>query len=161
MRKCDYCGTVSAGEGKCPGCQSPSFDNEPAETIREGHPFHYNGYVVWWLADWRYDTAEYLFYLGDTLVERFTVSQDVLRVFVPEHCEVMPFIWDLFKVAQGEEEVAWVMEQNAVKPAVFEITRKPTAEEERAMGLTYGDVCEAVAKGERVLGLEHAIEFFK
>lgn len=164
MRVCDYCHLPSKGEGCCPNCQSTSFDSEPVGPIREGHPFYYNGYVVWWLENWAHDTAEYLFYLGDTLVERFTVSREVLRAFVPEHCDAMPFIWDLFLLAQGEEEVLRVVEQNTIKPRVFEVTIRQDVKEYETLGLSYSDLCTALRAGERrteIAGLEHAVEFFK
>jgi hypothetical protein len=102
-------------------------DNKPVK----GEPFHYNGYVVWWLADPMRDEAEYLFYLGDRLVERFTVTREALRTFVPESCDAMPFIWELFLVAQGKKEkIVHVPEQNAIESAVFEITIKRLPKEE-------------------------------
>lgn len=96
-------------------------------------------------------TFEYLFYLGDRLVERIAVDRDIVRMFVPGHCEVMPFIWDLFKVVQGEEDVLCVTEQNAIKPATFEITVKHSPEQEWAIGLTRHDLYDAIAAGEREL----------
>ena len=145
MKICDYCGQ-SSDETLCPSCGSRSFDSKPVSQIVRGEPFRYNGYVVWWLADWAYDTTEYLFYLGDRLVERFTISREVLRMFVPEGQSVMPFIWDLFLVAQGEEEVLRVVEQNTIKPVVFKITRKPSSREKYAL---------------EIAGLEHAVGYYK
>lgn len=151
MKICDYCGAERGEDGTCPGCQASGTDSQPASQIVKGEPFHYNGYVIWWLADWAYDTAEYLFYLGDRLVERFTISREVLRMFVPEYESAMPFIWDLFLLAQGEEEVLQVVEQNAVKPATFKMTLMPTPKEEYALGLSYQAVGAAIATGERRL----------
>ena len=151
MKRCDYCGQ-SSGEVQCPDCGSRSFGSKPVSQITKGEPFHYNGYVVWWLAtDWAYDKAEYLFYLGDRLVERFTISRDVLRMFVPEYQSSMPFIWDLFLIAQGEEEVLRVVEQNTTKPRTFRITLDPSPEKEYALGLSISVMHEAIAAGQRRL----------
>lgn len=148
MKRCDYC-EMATNETQCPGCGSRNFDNKPVNQITRGEPFHYNGYVVWWLADAWLDTAEYLFYLGDRLVERFTVSRDVLNMFVPENCTAMPFIWDIFLVAQGEEEVLRVVEQNTIKPATFRITLEPSTEEKWASGLSIQEVRASIATGRR------------
>ena len=152
MKRCDYCNMPTSAE-ECPNCGSRSFDSKPVSQIHESQPFYYNGYVIWWCcAEWGFDTAEYLFYLGDRLVERFTVTREFLRAFVPEACSATGFIWDLFLIAQGEEEVLQVVEQNTIKPAVFEITRKPSSEEKYALGLSMQDVHKAIAQGERRLG---------
>ena len=151
MKRCDYCGQAT-DEVRCPGCQSENFDSKPVNQIVRGEPFHFNGYVVWWLADAWLDSAEYLFYLGDRLVERFTISREVLNMFVPENCPAMPFIWDIFMVAQSEEEVLRVVEQNTIKPATFEITRKPSVEEEYASELSMQAINEAVIAGRRIFG---------
>lgn len=147
MKICDYCELESSGEDECPGCGARSFGSKPASHVFESQPMHYNGYVIWWIENLWHDSAEFLFYLGDRLVERFSLSREVLRMFVPEHCSMMPFIWDVFLVAQGEEEVLRVAEQNTIRPATFEITLKPPAEEEWATGLSYRDVCAAIAIG--------------
>ena len=108
MRKCAFCKELTAAK-ECPSCGSASFDSKPVSRLHESQPIHYNGYVIWWCADWHLDTAEYLFYLGDRLVERFTVTREVLRMFVPEACSATGYIWDLFLIAQGEEEVLQVV----------------------------------------------------
>ena len=152
---CQYCGNEEeADEKRCAGCDTVSFGEQLAQQRYEGNPFPYNGYVVWWIRDiisMPLQTVEYLFYLGDQLVERIILDRDIIKRFVPEHGDVMPFIWDLFKLAQGEEEVLRITEQNAVKPVIFEITVKHSPAEEWAIGLTRNDVYHAVAEGRREL----------
>lgn len=149
---CQYCGSEKrADKVRCTGCDAADFGDRPAQRMRDCSPFYYNGYVVWWIEDIGYRTFEFLFYLGNQLVERITLHRDVLRRFVSEHYDTMPFVWDLFKLAQGEEEVLRITEQNAVKPVVFEITVKPSPEHGWAIGLTRGDIYEAIEKGKREL----------
>lgn len=147
---CQYCGSEKeADRARCAGCDAASFGARQAQQIHKGEPFHCNGYVVWWIEDTTRQTVEYLFYLGDRLVERIVLHRDVLRRFVSEHCDAMPFVWGLFEVAQGEVEVLRVTEQNTVKPKTFEITLKHSPAEEWAIGLTHYDVMAAIAIGKR------------
>lgn len=149
---CQYCGSEKeADEKRCTGCDAASFGEQAARRFYEGKPFHYNGYVVWWIEDIMHQTVEYLFYLGDRLVECITFSRCVLEQFIPESCDAMPFIWDLFKLAQGEEEVVRITEQNTIKPVVFEITVKRSPEQEWAVGLMRNGIYQALVDGEREL----------
>jgi len=64
----------------------------------------------------------------------------------------MGFIWDLFTVAQREEEVLRVMQQNSKPPAQFEIRRVKTRREEWLNSITYQDLITATLEGEREFG---------
>lgn len=152
---CQYCGSEKkADEKRCAGCDAANFGERPTQRRYEGDPFLYNGYVVHWVTDidnCMRQMVEHVFYLGDRLIERIVVDRDVLRRFVPESHDIMPFIWDLFKLAQGEEEVLRITEQNTVKPVVFKITVEPSPGHEWAIGLTRRDVYHAIVAGKREL----------
>lgn len=150
-RICQYCGE-RVTSNVCVGCGSTDLGDIPEERICKGDPFFYNGYIVWRIADFYQDQATYLFYLGDRLVETITLSRDILDQFVPRHCTAMPFIWDLFELAQGEKEVLRVVEQNTSRgPAEFEI-RSVLSEREKWVGsLTQRDIEDAIIAGKREL----------
>jgi len=153
MKVCAYCKQECDDEyKKCPNCQSQEFE-EPKSWWRpspEGQSIFYNGYVVWVLHDEKFwaDRCSFYFYLGDKLVETIVLDRDVMRQFVPEGESVMAFVWDLFRVAVGEEEVLRVQEQNKHRPATFEIRRVPSEREEWLASLTRSDVLTAALTGE-------------
>lgn len=151
LKVCQYCGQESKN-GHCVNCGSTNFGDTPKERICKGQPFYYNGYVVWWLADILTFKVTYLFYLGDRLVENITLSRDILDRFVPKHCDPMSFVWSLFELAQGKEEVLQIVEQNTSRmPAHFEIRYSPSKHEKWIGSLTQRDVEEAIIAGRREL----------
>ena len=151
MRKCDYCGTLNENILNCSGCAAPLSDKStPEHTSERCEPFSYNGYIAWPERDLMRNIFTVHFYLGDLLVESISVSHEVLMQFVPEACEYMPFFYDLLKVAQGEEEVFRIKEQNVPRPKMFEIRCVPSPQEEYARGLSMTDVYQAVREHQAV-----------
>ena len=148
--KCAYCKQkVDSDQEKCPNCGSSERESSQAYITDYG-PFFYEGYIVWMTYDglWPPDRASWYFYLGDKLIETITLDREVVFKFVPKGVSVMPFVWDLFKVAAGEKEVLRVQEQNTRRPAVFEIRCVSADErEEWLAGLTYTDVLIAAREG--------------
>ena len=100
-----------------------------------------------WRGDEYVDT--YHFYLGERLVESITVSRELVTRFVEHGTQAMGFVWDLFKLAQGEKKVLKVQEQNSKKPATFEIHYVTTPDETRRAFLTMRDLEKAIAEGQR------------
>jgi len=149
--KCAYCKQeIGKDQEKCPNCGAIEREGSQESYTMDYGPTFYNGYVVWMLLDdmWPPDRASWYFYLGDRLIETITLDREIVHKFVPEGQSVMPFVWDLFKVAAGEEEVLRIKEQNTCKPIVFEIRRVPADErEEWVIGLTYADVLIAAREG--------------
>jgi len=134
FKKCIYCEQRNEPEAVCCNyCAAilPTYSSR----LDRIDPFFYMGYVVWALREqtFRYDTYSYFFYLGARLVETITVDRDVVKKFVPECSSPMQFIFDLFKLAQGEKRVLKIVEANSRKPATFEIRR---VDDEYLEGLT-------------------------
>ena len=124
FKSCSYCGQKSEPELVCcEHCGAP-LPEYPREMWRS-EPFPYNGYVVWGLreTEFRFDQVSYYFYLGDRLVDVVMVDRDVIKSFVPEAYDPMDFIFSLFELSQGKEEVLRVVEENTMRPATFEIRR--------------------------------------
>lgn len=131
--KCEYCGTENLSEGDCPKCGSqikkPDFE--------KSEPFFYNGYICYTLKDLMTDTLEVQFWLGRELIERISFSRQFLEEFIPSHYEAMPFVWELFLLAKGEQEVVTYQEQNSKYPATFEIRRIENSKKEEIRQLRY------------------------
>ena len=121
---CSYCGTKSEGVETCKGCGASLVTVKPKSEAQKYGPLFYNGYLVYLLVNGMSHIYEYQFWLGPELVERIEIDREILREFVPEYCDPMPFIWKLFLVAHGEEKVIEWQEKNGSKyPAMFEIRR--------------------------------------
>ena len=100
-----------------------------------------------WRGDEYVDT--YHFYLGERLVESITVGRELVKKFVEHGTQTMGFIWNLFKLAQGEKKVLKVQERNSKEAACFEIRYIPTEKEKWRAGLTIRDLENAVIEGQR------------
>ena len=100
----------------------------------------------------RYDQCTWHFFLGERLIESITVDREVYRKFVPKNEDGRAFIWELFKVAQGEQEVARVQAMNERKSPLFEIKRVETEREEWLSSLTFEQYIEASRKGVEIFG---------
>jgi len=85
--------------------------------------FFYNGYICYTLSYPDRDTREVQFWLGRDLIERIEFTRQFLDEWVPNYCDAMPFVWELFLLARGEQEVVIYQERNNKYPASFEITR--------------------------------------
>ena len=141
FKGCSYCGQKSNPELVCCKYCGAPLPEYPWQTWRT-EPYFYNGYVVWGLKEnsFMLDRVSYYFYLGERLIDVVMVDTDVIRKFVPEYCDFMGFIFDLFKLSQGKEEVIRVVEVNSIKPATFEIHRLDLSE---YAGLSLGQFYEA------------------
>ncbi len=150
-RECAFCSTeIDKGVKTCPRCGSNDIEHVQEERLERSDPYPYNGYIVYAIFDFMRirDAIEYHFYLGERLVEIIKVSRDVLKKLVPENTDEMDFIWDLFLIAQGKEEVLRVVEQNTVTPATFEIRRVKSEKEQWLSGLTKQAYLDAYIEGE-------------
>lgn len=124
--RCTYCSTSNPADASCcVACGAPSGSLIPArapERIRS-EPFFYNGYMVYLSKDYLENSIGCYFWLGEQLVEYFKITVEALSMLVPEGEDTTHFFWKLFLIAQGEEEVLRVQEQNQKQPAMFEIRR--------------------------------------
>lgn len=139
---CDSCGISRAHDSKkCPNCGSAGMTSDPPRKDT-GHLFYYNGYVVWRIHNcdnWYAGEIEYLFYKGQELIERIIVPTRVIQEFVGPRVSAMPFVWNLFLLAQGDEDMLCLTgrgDENG--PAKFEIRRAPPEQEEYFVRLHNG-----------------------
>lgn len=117
--KCNYCGTENLSEGTCPKCGASITKPD----FQKSEPFFYNGYICYSLRYLERDTREVQFWLGNQLVERIEFTLEFMKEFIKEWEDAMPFIWELFLLARGEQEVVKYQEMNSIYPATFEIRR--------------------------------------
>jgi hypothetical protein len=117
---CSYCGKDPTTPDRiyCQFCGAPLPKLTPRKD--DGYYFMLNGYVVWVICDPPRDTRSFYFYRGTQLVEHFEFSMPLLRERMGALDDVL---WQLFLVAQGEQEVLTMMEQDVPYPAIFEIRR--------------------------------------
>lgn len=130
MKTCRYCQTKNdKKQVSCTACGA-EFSSESEETTWIEY---YMGYVIHIIKSVHTgdETLTFVFYLGDKVVERFSIEREVIRKFVPPYVSWMPFIFDLFKLAQGEEEVLRITEQNKMAPAVFDVRLADSARDYR------------------------------
>ena len=135
---CIYCGEAICGCGARSRGRASQVE-PPHQQRRE--PFPYNGYIVWPLVDEMMDTFEFQFWRGDTCAEVIAINRGMLRDLCGDGIatsDPMPFIWQLFEVAQGNKGMVVIQEKNARRPAMFAITRL----EQDVPRLTWDDVVE-------------------
>lgn len=120
---CEYCGQSQDGQRmKCSECggQLPKPGTQKPDRERYA-PFPYNGYIVWPIRDFARRQEEYHFYLGERLIDVVVLEHELIREFVKEGETVMPLVWSVFLLQQGETEVLRVVEQNTLERKQFEI----------------------------------------
>lgn len=143
--KCDYCGTQQDKADYCKSCGA-KLPEKKGNDVQRYDPFFYNGYIVYTLKNWSTDSVEVQFWLGYEMIERFAVTQDFLRSVVPEYCDPMPFFWELFLVACGEQECYEWKEKNTKYPATFVITRHENPEKVHWHTLSTHDMVQEFRK---------------
>ena len=123
MGECGYCfKKIDEALKYCEYCGAPQ--DKPKEKEWRGEPFFHDGYMVWRAEEMMSDILKYYFYLGERLVEVIEVTRGFLYQIEFDECEdIFPFVWELFKIAQGHDEVLKVKEANNISPAIFEIRR--------------------------------------
>ena len=123
--RCDYCHAEQAERSNCINCGAPLSKRETeVSPIEKSEPFFYNGFICYVIRDRSNDTVEVQFWLGLQLVERFKFTRSFLEGLVPFGCDPMPFIWDLFLLAQKETNVLEYQDRNSKPPAEFVIIRR-------------------------------------
>lgn len=104
-RRCEYCRIENDGL-YCLACGAPLPDKRLVENrFQKSDPFAYNGYIVWVIKDLMYRKYEIYFYRGIELIDVIEVYERAMREMVPEYCDAMPFIWDLFCLSQGMDKM--------------------------------------------------------
>ena len=123
MKACLYCGT-EGDEKNCTGCGAPLVKDKVHERIERSEPFFYNGYIVWSLRDPARRMSEFYFYLGAQLVDTIMITDHLIASLnIDPFGGVMEFIFKLFELSQGTEEVLRIQQQNIACPSAFEIRR--------------------------------------
>lgn len=122
---CQYCQTEGQSGNNCGSCGAPlkKQKDKAFPSDWKSEPFFYNGYIVYELRHYQRDTYEVQFWLGMELIERIEIAHQTLKERVHEGCDTMPFFWELFLVARGEQEAMVYYEKNKKYPAMFLITR--------------------------------------
>lgn len=142
--RCEYCNQENTSNRKtCAHCGAELVERKPADVWRSD-PFFYNGYMVYLTRDIASDKVGCCFWLGAQLVERFEVPRITLDMLVPEGTDLMPFFWELLLVAQGEQEVLRIQEQNDKYPATFEIRRIENTEKTRWSSMSILNIVQEV-----------------
>lgn len=127
---CEYCGQISTSD-PCQHCgANGSKLPHPQKEVR-WHPYFYNGYMVWPSSVDDFESIlRYYFYLGDTLVDKIQFPRNfIYRIEGHDDFsfDMRRFVWKLFQISQGEEEVLRmeekVQQNTRVLPATFEIRR--------------------------------------
>lgn len=144
MATCQYCDQKKEGE-RCANCGATEAKAQDGQRERWHNPYLLHGYIVWECSDWLGDRFSWHFYLGDTLIETITLTRSAYRQFVPEHSDGTEFIWSLFELAQGKEEVLRIQQQNTREPAVFEIRHVKSDEKLALESMALEDVARAAA----------------
>ena len=130
---CQYCGQDDWRGSVCARCGGKPDEHPAKDKIEKGEPFPYNGFIVWPIRKWNDLTSdcwdrEFHFYLGDRLVEIISISKEMWQELYPPTessalniIDPMRFIWELFRVAQGDrEELIQIGRDNYnKKPAMF------------------------------------------
>lgn len=147
---CQYCGKNHDKFRHCPTCGAPAPEAVKPDD-RGGWYEFINGYIVWFLRDFSRTNLQVYFYLGDRLVEHFDFDMDLVRerLGIGENSPgfgINDFIWNLFRLAQGEDEVLRIEEQNKRYPAVFEVRHIPHPEKQRWNSLTMIEVANEVRR---------------
>jgi len=132
MKICAYCGNMGE-QDPCMSCGGSYRDARVKAQNREQRwsPYHHNGYMVWPSAVDDFEMIlRYYFYLGEQLVETIQFPrQFIYRIegYDNFNFNIREFVWKLFEIAQGEEEVLRleerVAENRGILPATFEIRR--------------------------------------
>jgi hypothetical protein len=144
---CEYCGHKNEkGVTVCKTCNAPLKAKEEP-TTQKYRPFLYNGYMLWPEVDWASEKVTMHFWLGDRLVESISLTRLALQMLVPEGTSDTHIFWELFKVAQGEEEVLRVQELNKRYPATFEIRRVEHPDKEYWSSIDLEQLKEMYRKG--------------
>lgn len=121
---CLYCGRKNDPSlTHCAFCGAELKKVDAKQEDRKYGPTFYNGYIVYFIEDWSRCMARVQFWLGVTLVDTIEYNREIAREFVAECEDPMPFIFKLFELSQGKEEVIKVQERNKEYPASFEIRR--------------------------------------
>lgn len=122
--KCSYCGKINEADlNHCKFCGGELKKDDTKSKENKYGPIFYNGYIVYVIEDWACRLARVQFWLGVTLVDTIEYDREVCREFVAENEDPMPFIFKLFEISQGRNEVLRVRERNKEYPAMFEIRR--------------------------------------
>ena len=130
--KCDYCGKVNEGkQSHCKYCGGELKNNENKPEERKYGPTFYNGYIVYFIDNFASLRGRAQFWLGVTLIDTVEYSREILREFVSDGEDMMPFIFKLFELSQGKEEVLKVQERNKEYPAMFELRRVENMEKKK------------------------------
>ena len=131
---CEYCGQDEWRGSICARCGGKRGDHATKDRIEKGEPFPYNGFIVWPIRKWNDFTSgswdrEFHFYLGDRLIEIISISKEMWQELYPPSVpaaaytisEPMKFVWELFRVAQGDKEELIQVGKNNYdkKPAMF------------------------------------------
>lgn len=138
--KCEYCGTDEKSGEKCSKCGAKLPVKINSEASAKSEPFFYNGYIIYLLRDCASDALEAQFWLGLELIQRISVSREVIRLHVPEGEDIMPFFWDLFCLADNKIDVIEYQEKNTKYPAKFLITRHENEEISRLRNLSLREI---------------------
>ena len=128
MKICAYCGNMTDLD-PCASCGGSYREARVKAQNREQKwsPYHHNGYMVWpsFIDDFE-SILRYNFYLGEQLIETIQFPRQFIHLIEGADdfsFSLREFVWKLFLVAQGEEEVLRVEAKNSVPPAIFEIKR--------------------------------------
>ena len=130
---CEYCGRDEWRGTVCARCGGERQEHTTKDRIEKGEPFSYNGFIVWAIRKWNDFTSgswdrEFHFYLGDRLIEIISISREMWYELYPPSesanttlADPMKFIWELFQIAQGDEEELIQIGKNNYdkKPAMF------------------------------------------
>lgn len=155
---CEYCGQDDWRGSICVRCGGKRIEHTEKDRIEKGEPFSYNGFIVWPIRKWtdfpHSCDREFHFYLGDRLIEIISISSEMWRELFPDPTiayDYMRFVWELFRVAQGDEdELIQIGKDNYDKrPAMFiTIARRydgekdgwPTEKISRYNSMTWGEL---------------------
>lgn len=149
---CAYCGMERGNAERCAHCGAP-LSAEKADHTQRYEPFFLNGYIVWPLVNLGRNTIEYQFWQGHDIIESIELNIDLLRELAiaryGEGCCIDELLWELFRVAHGEQDAIVWTERDRRYPATFRITREENEMVARARwgALSYREILEAIHAG--------------